>query len=91
MTAVFNASADIASTVTVAVKLQDSNDNSAFTDLMAWPPVAGAKAGNFAFLPFPLIHKRYVRAVVTGSNSNGAVAVTGVTAYLEPGPSKPAK
>jgi hypothetical protein len=90
-TVVFRAGADVAATVTVTVKLQDSADNSAFTDLASGQPVAGIKAGEFAFLPFPLIHKRYVRAVVTGANSSGAVAVPGVSAYIESGPRKPEK
>jgi hypothetical protein len=89
MTVVFRAATDIASTVTVTVKLQDSADNSAFTDLIVGQAIAGPKAGDFAFLPFPLVHKRYVRAIVTGANSSGSVAVSGVSAYIEPGPHKP--
>ena len=91
MTVVFRAAADIASTITVTVKLQDSADNSTFTDLVVGQAVVGPNAGDFVFLPFPLIHKRYVRAVVTGANTSGAVAVSGVSAYIEPGPHKPEK
>jgi hypothetical protein len=90
-TVVFRAAANIAGTITVTVKLQDSANNSTFTDLVVGQAVAGIKAGSFAFLPFPLVHKQYVRAVVTGADSTGAVAVSGVTAYLEPGPNKPEK
>lgn len=84
-TVVFRAAADIgtaASPVTVTVKLQDSADGSAFTDLMTAQGVVNPRAGDFAFLPFPLIHKRYVRAAT-------AAAVTGVTARIEAGVQKP--
>jgi hypothetical protein len=90
MTVVFRNAVNIANTITVTVKLQDSADNSTFTDLVTAQPVVGPKAGDFVFLPFPLIHKRYVRAVVSGANSTGAVAISSVSAYIEPGPHKPA-
>ena len=79
-TVVFRAAADITGTVTV--KLQDSADNSTFADLETAQTVTNPKAGDFAFLPFPLIHKRYVRAAT-------AAAATGVTARIEAGVSKP--
>ena len=84
-TVVFRAAADIgttASPVSVTVKIQDSADNSAFADLETAQAVVNPRAGDFAFLPFPLIHKRYVRAAT-------AAAVTGVTARIEAGVSKP--
>jgi hypothetical protein len=79
-TVVFRAASDITGTVTV--KLQDSDDNTAFTDLETGQAVVNPKAGDFAFMPFPLIHKRYVRAAT-------AAAATGVTARIEAGVAKP--
>jgi hypothetical protein len=75
-TVVFRAAADVTGTVTV--KLQDSADNSTFTDLETAQAVTNPKAGDFAFLPFPLAHRRYVRAAL-------AAAQTGVTARIEAG------
>jgi hypothetical protein len=75
-TVVFRTAADVTGTVTV--KLQDSADNSAFTDLETAQAVTNPKAGDFAFLPFPLVHRRYVRAAL-------AAAQTGVTARIEAG------
>jgi hypothetical protein len=86
LTVVFKIAAD--SSITITGKLQDSADNSTFTDLVVGQAVAGPKAGDFAFLPFPLIHKRYVRAAIA---YGGSTAPTGVSAYIEAGPEKPAK
>jgi hypothetical protein len=86
MTAVFRIAAD--SAITITAKLQDSADNSSFADLMVGQAVAGPKAGDFAFLPFPLVHKRYVRAAIA---YGGSTAPTGISAYIEAGPHKPEK
>jgi hypothetical protein len=80
-TVVFRAAADIgtaASPVSVTVKLQDSADNSTFTDLETAQAAVNPRAGDFAFLPFPLVHRRYVRAAL-------AAAQTGITARIEAG------
>ncbi|MDR2095880.1 MAG: hypothetical protein LBP76_10250 [Treponema sp.] len=79
---VFHAAANITGAVTP--KLQDSDDNTTFTDLVTGQAVTNPKAGAFAFFPMPKTHRRYVRAAL-------AAAATGVTAYLEPGPAKPEK
>jgi hypothetical protein len=78
-TVVFHAAANIAGSVTP--KLQDSADNTTFTDLVTGQAVTNPKAGNFAFIAMPQTHKRYVRAAL-------AAAQAGVTAFLEPGTSK---
>jgi hypothetical protein len=79
-TVVFHAEQDITGSVTP--KLQDSDDNSTFTDLVVGQAVTNPKAGGFAFIPMPKMHKRYVRAAL-------AAAQTGIIAFLEPGPAKP--
>jgi hypothetical protein len=79
-TVVFRAAAAVTGTVTV--KLQDSADNSTFTDLETGQAVVNPVAGDFAFLPFPLIHKRYVRAAL-------GAAQAGITARIEAGVQKP--
>jgi len=81
-TVVFYAESDITGSVTP--KLQDSDDNSTFTDLAEGQPVTNPKTGNFALLQMPKKHKRYVRAAL-------AAAQTGVIAFYEPGPSQPRK
>jgi hypothetical protein len=83
---VFHTSTDVTGSVTP--KLQDSNDNSTFTDLVVGQAVASPKAGAFAFIPMPKMHKRYVRAAYVLGTS---VTASGVTAYMEPGPHKPEK
>jgi hypothetical protein len=79
-TVVFYAEADITGSVTP--KLQHSDDNAAFTDLVTGAAVTDPKAGNFALIMMPKSHKRYIRAAL-------AAAQTGVTAFMEPGPSQP--
>jgi hypothetical protein len=84
-TVVFHTIADITGSVTP--KLQDTADISGtptWTDLVTGQAVVNPKAGAFAFIPMPKMHKRYVRAAL-------AAAQAGVTAYLEPGPHKPEK
>jgi hypothetical protein len=85
-TVVFHTIANITGSVTP--KLQDCSDISAsspvWTDLLVGQAVANPKAGAFAFIPMPKMHKRYLRAAL-------AAAQAGVTAYLEPGPYKPEK
>jgi hypothetical protein len=81
-TVVFHTSANVTGSVTPI--LQDSEDNSTFNALVTGQAVTNPKTGAFAFIPMPKTHKRYVRAAT-------AAAATTVTAYLEPGPHKPAK
>jgi hypothetical protein len=71
-----------------AVKLQHSDDNSAFTDLFAAPVpfAATAKAGDRIVVKFPLEHKRYVRAQATSGTLTGGAGNPKVSAWLEPGP-----
>jgi len=79
-TVVFYAEADITGSVTP--KLQHSDDNNTFTDLVTGTAITNPKTGNFALITMPKTHKRYVRAAL-------AEAQTGVTAFLEPGASQP--
>jgi hypothetical protein len=79
-TVVFYAEQDITGNVTP--KLQDSDDNSTFTDLVTGQAVSNPKAGNFALILMPKTHKRYVRAALDEDQD-------GVTAFLEPGASQP--
>jgi hypothetical protein len=75
----------VAAAVT-GIKLQDSDDNSAFADLLALPDIpAAAPAGTRAAAKFPLKHKRYVR-LVAASTAPGAGTVPNLSAWLEPGP-----
>lgn len=83
VTVVFHVSADISSG-SVTPKIQDSADGSTWADIAVGQAVATPKAGAFAFIPMPKIHKRYIRAAT-------AAAAAGVTAYLEHGPHKPEK
>jgi len=78
-TVVFYAEQNITGSVTP--KLQDSADNATFTDLVTGQAVTNPKAGNFALIPMPKSHKRYVRAAL-------AAAQSGVSAFLEPGASQ---
>jgi len=79
-TVVFFAKTDITGSVTP--KLQDSADGTTFADLVTGQPVVNPKAGNFALIPMPKTHKRYVKAAL-------AAAMAGIEAFLEPGPSQP--
>ena len=76
---------------TLAVKLQESDDDQSFTDLIAsktstltQAAVAGAKLMQIALPP---VHKRYIKAVYT----IGVAAMTdgAIDAYLTTGPSVP--
>jgi len=80
-TVVFHAAEDITGSSTpilVTPKLQDSDNGTTFTDLVTGQAVSDPRAGNFALIPMPKKHKRYVRAAL-------AAAQTGITAFLEPG------
>jgi hypothetical protein len=78
---VFSIDGTLAAAVT-GVKLQDSDDNSTFADLLAGPNIpSGSGAGTRIVVPFPLDHKRYVRASATAGTAGVNVA-----AWFEPGP-----
>ena len=79
-TVVFHAAQDVTGSVTP--KLQDSDDNATFADLVVGPAITNPKAGNFALMPMPKTHKRYVRAAL-------GAAQAGITAFLEPGAGQP--
>ena len=55
----------------VTFKIQDSDDNSTFTDAVSFTLTAGKIPENMA-IPLPLTHKRYVRlaTTVTATDSN---------------------
>jgi hypothetical protein len=80
-TVVIRASVALAAKVT-APKIQDSDDNSTFTDLAIGPDIAaGSPAGFTLVIPFPLDHKRYVRCAASGGTAGDIL-----TAWFEPGP-----
>jgi hypothetical protein len=70
-------------------KLQHSDDNSTFTDLVTGPDIAaGAKAGTRVLLSFPKTHGRFVRAAATpGLTTTGTFAANSMKVWIEPGPS----
>jgi hypothetical protein len=68
------------------VSLYHSGDNSTFTALVSMP-VDSAVQGDFAFLPFPVSHKRYVKAALTQKAASLAADV--ISARIEPGASAP--
>jgi hypothetical protein len=77
-TVVFSASAAL--TAALGVILQDSDDNTTFANLVTGPSVpVGAGPGIVAVIPFPLKHRRYVRALITGGSGT-------IKAWFEPGP-----
>lgn len=86
ITVVFHTSAAITGAVTP--KIQDSDDNSTFTDLVTGQAVTNPGIGPIAFIPMPKTHKRYVRAAFSTVISSPP---TTITAFLEPGPEKPVK
>ena len=73
---------DAAGAGSVTFKIQDSDDNSTFTDAVSFTLTAGKIPANMA-IPLPLQHKRYVRlaTTVTSTDSN-TVAGTLVKAVL---------
>ena len=64
------------------VRLQHSDDNSAFTTIVEMPVSAVTATGDFAFMPFPKSHKRYVRA---GIQAVANAPLGAVSARIEPG------
>lgn len=60
---------DAAGEGSVTFKIQDSDDNSTFADLVSFTLVAKNVATNMA-IPMPLTHKRYVRLVTTVSTAD---------------------
>ena len=80
-TVVFYAAADVTGSVTPKLQHADTSEGT-YTDLVVGEAVTNPKAGNFALIPMPKKHKRFVRAAT-------AATVTGVEAFLEPGPSQP--
>jgi len=79
-TVVFYAEHDITGSVTPV--LQDSDDGTTFTDLVTGQTVVNPETGNFALIPMPKKHKRFVQAALTTAES-------GVIAFLEPGAGQP--
>lgn len=73
---------DAAGAGSVTFKIQDSDDNTNFTDAVSFTLTAGKIPANMA-IPLPLQHKRYVRlaTTVTATDSN-TVAGTLVKAVL---------
>jgi len=79
-TVVFYAETDITGSVTP--KLEHSDDNVTFTNLVTGASVTDPKTGNFALLQMPKTHKRYVRAAIGAAQSS-------IIAFLEPGAGQP--
>jgi hypothetical protein len=82
-TAVFFLSADYAGNITPKL-IHCDTETGTFTDLVVGETKVDPKAGNFALIPMPKSHKRYVKAILTA-------AASGVTveAFIQPGPSQP--
>jgi hypothetical protein len=82
-TVVIKASTDISATYAVtAPKIQHSDDNTTFADLVTGPDIPkGSLQGYCLVIPFPLDHKRYVRCAASGGASGNTL-----TAWFEPGP-----
>jgi len=82
-TAAFFIDADFIGNVTPMLIHCDTADGT-FTNLVTGETRINPKAGNFALIPMPKSHKRFVKAAITA-------AASGVTieAFLEPGPSQP--
>ncbi len=73
---------DAAGEGSVTFKIQDSDDNSSFSDLVSVTLVAKNIAQNMA-IPMPLTHKRHVRLVTTVSTADSkTVSGTIVEAVL---------
>jgi hypothetical protein len=80
-TVVFSIDGTVSAAVT-GLKLQHSDDNSSFADLAGARDLpASSPAGSRSLMPFPLEHKRYVRAVASGGTAGVKVSV-----WFEPGP-----
>lgn len=68
---------------TVTVKLQESADNSTFTDFAAGTPVTLGQTANFGTIKIPVTStKKYIRCVVTlaGGGAGATVDVSGAVA-----------
>jgi len=82
-TVVFHIGADFSGNVTPKLIHCDTADGT-FTDLVVGETRIDPKAGNFAIIPMPKSHKRFVKAALTAAASGATIE-----AYLEPGPSQP--
>jgi hypothetical protein len=83
-TVVFALTADATAAVN-APKLQHSDDNATFEDLVIGPAIpATAKSGIVLVIPMPKNHKRYVVAAATP----GATSSNSLMVWIEPGPAQ---
>jgi len=82
-TAVFHIAADFTGNVTPKL-IHCDTEGGTYTDLVVGATVTDPKAGNFAVIPMPKTHKRYVRATLTAAASGATIE-----AFIQPGPSQP--
>jgi hypothetical protein len=70
-----------------SVQLEDCDDAAGtFTTLVTLAAAAPTGEGDFAFIPFPKTHKRYVRASAV---TTAAITAGVISARMEPGTAKP--
>jgi len=81
-TCVFFIKADFEGNVTPKLIHCDTKDGT-YTDLVVGETKINPKAGNFALIPMPKSHKRYVKATLTAAASGAEIE-----AFIQPGPSQ---
>ena len=84
MKVIFTVAADMNAADTVVCIIQDSADDSSWTDLVRGPTLATVKAGVIASFHLPPEHKRYLRASCY-PDSSGTLTESTVAAWIEPG------
>jgi hypothetical protein len=82
-TAVFRLAADFTGNITPKL-IHCQTETGTYTDLVVGQTIVNPKAGNFALIPMPKSHFRYVRAALTAAASGATIE-----AFLEPGASQP--
>jgi len=82
-TVVFHLAENFTGNITPKLIHCDTADGT-FTDLVVGETKVDPKAGNFALIPMPKSHKRFVKAALTAAASGATIE-----AFLEPGPSQP--
>jgi hypothetical protein len=82
-TVVFSSAVKLTAAVT-GMRLQDSDDNTTFADVLTTADAAvGAGPGPIGWMKMPVKHRRYVRAAASSAQTTAVLTV-----WLEPGPGK---
>jgi len=84
MQVVFSIDADANAADTFKCIVQESADDSSWTDLVGGPTLATCKEGIIAVFNLPPEHKRYLRTAVY-PDSSGTLTSTVVNSWVEPG------